>query len=891
MRLGAFLGLLLAVTTSVQAGMDVTLKVQESAGVARVADPCRNGVPLVPGAVKDESKLRLLDDKGNEVPAQFRVINRRAEGDIEWVNVAFLADVPAKGAAVYHLTDAGPGKAVDSPVKVDDGADALTVTNGPLKLVLSKKTFAGLGEVWLDRDGKSEQVSKGGALVIEGMDGKIYRSTTDLTAPLKVAIEEQGPLFVVVRIDGEMKAQSADGKSNTYPKTKWDDKAKAIVFDPDSFSYPNQDQSLGFTVRIHVWKGQTAVRTLVTMRNLKGTPNSNTDAGIRYGQYVAGVIGQPGNLQVDAVNFDLDLAGADALKYRIAGGIDGTETHEGKLAAKDDGVTLYQDSSASWVWQVAMNKVFDPLLTANAEWMAANASEDKKKLPYFEYEPIVIQKLTVRDGATFMGYQLFNGAPAVKPGADSAVKDLGKPVAEGMRAPGWVEVDDGKTAVTAGCRWFWQMCPKSIEIRTPGKLSFGLWSRYWSRGHLFEGIGHKTHELVYDFRPSGKGLEPKARFAAFDDHLIAWASDRHNLASRVFGDFPLYPLEGWPRYEQSALAAVVNGLDKTVNPGKSSSYEIEREKHDLYGVWNFGDSNKGEWDYYGQYLELDVPYCLMIHFARTGDMRFFREAERATRELLDVPAHGGGHGHQPGEGSHYYCYGPMLFACAEGEPFLKDSVRSGHREGFSRAGQTYEARKAQEEAPGFIPGPHGGSGYHRSLGISFWSQITMYHYTADPAEQAAYKKGIDAILDCADTSPPGGGTLDFWMGISCDGLAKYCQEFPADKKHRDRLVEVVKMWMDQNKALPADKRLGIGGGWAVGIPLANAFAYASRFSGDDTFFKYAGETFVNDEKFSPWFRTGSACSKAYTEWGHRLCQVWLHDWDKKQHPDRYKDLP
>jgi hypothetical protein len=279
----------------------------------------------------------------------------------------------------------------------------------------------------------------------------------------------------------------------------------------------------------------------------------------------------------------------------------------------------------------------------------------------------------------------------------------------------------------------------------------------------------------------------------------------------------------------------------------------------------------------------------LIHFARTGFLRFSREAERAARELLDVPAHGGGYGHQPGEGSHYYCYGPMLFACVAGEPFLKESVRAAHWIDFG--GATQYVMPADQVPADFIPGPHGGGGYHRSLGVSLWSQTTMYRYSTDPADQARYKKGIDASLACADTSPPGGGTLDFWMGISCDGIGKYCQEFPQDKQHRDRLVDVVKMWMDANKALPADKKLGIGGGWAVGIPLSNAFAYASRFSGDEAFFKYAGDTFINDEKFSPWFRTGSACSKAYTEWGHRLCQVWLHDWDKKQNPDRYKDLP
>jgi len=81
------------------------------------------------------------------VPAQFRVMQRRPDGDIEWVCVDFLADVAANAAAVYHLTDTGPGKPVDKPVAVQDAADSLVITNGPLKFAISKKSFTGLGHL------------------------------------------------------------------------------------------------------------------------------------------------------------------------------------------------------------------------------------------------------------------------------------------------------------------------------------------------------------------------------------------------------------------------------------------------------------------------------------------------------------------------------------------------------------------------------------------------------------------------------------------------------------------------------------------------------------------------------------------------------------------------
>ena len=52
---------------------------------------------------------------------------------------------------------------------------------------------------------------------------------------------------------------------------------------------------------------------------------------------------------------------------------------------------------------------------------------------------------------------------------------------------------------------------------------------------------------------------------------------------------------------------------------------------------------------------------------------------RGARQLLDLPAHGGGYGHQKGEASHYYAYGPLLFADASAEPSLRDAVEHSHK--------------------------------------------------------------------------------------------------------------------------------------------------------------------------------------------------------------------
>ena len=851
--------------------MDITLKVEETAGVARVADPCRSGIPLVPGAVKDETKLRLLDAKGGEVPAQFRVINRRPAGDIEWVCVDFLADVPAKGTAVYHLTDSGPAKAVDKPVKVEDAADAITVTTGPLKLVVSKSKFLGLGEVSLD----GAVVLKGGALVIKGVDGKVYRSDENLTSALKVTVEESGPLHVVVRIDGAMKCQTKDGKEHTYPS--YDEKTNAVTI--DGIKIPNKDGSLGFTVRLHLWKDQTWVRAFVTMVNLAGQTNGWTDATFQYGQYFGETAKRPGNFLVDAVNFDLDLNTAGNLKYKIGGGLEGSETHAGDLEASKGSVILYQDSSAGWMWQARTGKVWDELLKKNIPALKDQFREAAKKAgqdpeaaaakapPYREYadygEHVAGDLLCKRDGCSFMGYRLYTGGKELAPSSTSSFADLGKEAAEGLRAPGWIEVDDGKVAVTAGCRWFWQTFPKSLELRAPGKVTLGLWSQCWPRGHVFEGKIHSTHELVFDFHPSGKGLGGASRFGAFTERLIATPDAKHNLASRAYGDFMLPNPEEWPNYEMASLAAVVPALDKTKNPGWASSMQIEREKSDVYGVWKFGDSMKDSWDHFGQYQELDVPYCLMVQYARTGDIRFFRMAEETDRQLLDIGAYGGGYGHQAGDWSHYYTYGPLLYADVAAEPFLFDANKNSYTCAEHRVGHL------------------------RSMAIELWSSWSLANTFGDA--DGTYRKGMDGALafwkESHDPKTHHQGAFDkgnqeFMLGMAGDAIGRYCEQFPDDKADRQQLTDAMNWWRNRQKD-----------NWPSKV-CANGFAYGARF-GDPTLLDFAAEHICTDAKFVTSYRTGVSSAKNWSETvaSERLIQVFLHDIDKKRHPEKYKDLP
>jgi hypothetical protein len=144
----------------------VPLTVADNSGVDRRAWPVTTGVPLPPGLVKDVGLLRLVDERGREVPAQFGVLNRYAarDGSLRWVLVDFQVDLPARGRALVRLTNDRPAAPVPDSLnlKVTDGE--IVVETGPLKAVVGRHSPALL-----------KQVTVGGKLIVD--DG------TDTAAP------------------------------------------------------------------------------------------------------------------------------------------------------------------------------------------------------------------------------------------------------------------------------------------------------------------------------------------------------------------------------------------------------------------------------------------------------------------------------------------------------------------------------------------------------------------------------------------------------------------------------------------------------------------------------------------------------------------------------------
>lgn len=231
-----------------------------------------SGVPLPKGLYDNPSSLCIVDNNGRRVPSQFSVLDRwwaSKNQSIKWVLASFLADVSRNSERDFYLVnncDVPAQKAVNS-LELQDNAREIRVITGPLKFIISKTHFNLFDHVWLDlnKDGifseDEEIVSSSpdnGGIIISNVflqhktrghlekladgegtkDDVSHYSSTSL--PLRVKVEDAGPLHATILIDGMHLARDKSGAINSY---------------------------YGFRARIHAYAGQPYIKIVYSIKN------------------------------------------------------------------------------------------------------------------------------------------------------------------------------------------------------------------------------------------------------------------------------------------------------------------------------------------------------------------------------------------------------------------------------------------------------------------------------------------------------------------------------------------------------------------------------------------------------------------------------------------------
>jgi hypothetical protein len=316
----------------------VRLTIQEREGIARKDEVVVTGVPLPEGAVKDAGELTILDGGGKPVFAEIRPVVKWPDGSVRWVHLYFRADCPADGATAVTLSR-GERPARESRLRATDSPDAVTVVTGPLKFVVRKKGFNLIDAAWVDESGQGRfdaerQVvapHRGGA--VAKVDRQSYAAVDD--ADSQVAIEESGPMHVVIKATGAHKNEKG-GKQ------------------------------LDYVARLYACEGSPVVRLVYTFVNAQGTNRQvpmileslhlDLPTTVKQGRALVGATGgaKSATLGADAEAFAF-ASDSDTIGY--GGAVEGTEKGKDGKPTSPGWVDLSDGRKGlavglRWFWQM-----------------------------------------------------------------------------------------------------------------------------------------------------------------------------------------------------------------------------------------------------------------------------------------------------------------------------------------------------------------------------------------------------------------------------------------------------------------------------------------------------------------------------------------------------------
>jgi len=518
------------------------------------------GLPFPPGELWSEFEARVVDEAGVEVPSQLEPLARWPDGSIMWLLVTFECN-ESSGSTYYleygeEVSWSPPATAVE--VVEDD--DEISVYTGAVNVTVGKEN--GVLRVWLDVDGDrvpEKLCVDAGYFAVKGVDEIEYLSTARI---YEVVVEKEGPLVSVVRVRG-------------------------------GFADKDGHVLLNYSEWIYLYRDRSYLRILFREEN--NLPCLNDGSG----QPSCLRLGSPNSVRFEDLSFVLNLT--EGLAHFLAP-LDGAVSSD-----FNSSVVVYQDSSGGDDWD---------------RW----------------------------PGVSFRGFRFL---------VDCAERFAGD------RYEGWLAASGPAFGVLAGVRFFWENYPKAIEV-SGRELRVRLMPTYFSTPFEHRAGEHKTHEILLYFYPSSEPADDVVRTARLlFSPLYARAPAEWYMRSGVFDYFEPYDPETFKFYEANNLAAV-NG-----SGGQYADNLFDaRERVDFYGWMHFGDVRVVDEDGgTGQMnLQYDFGYGMLVQSLRLAgrdDLNSYRWwvlAEQALRHETDIDVlhvHGG----DPEQPSSYWirwCWGGMF---------------------------------------------------------------------------------------------------------------------------------------------------------------------------------------------------------------------------------------
>lgn len=618
--------LLLTALTCLLGALEVPVRVDEHAGVARRAAPVSGGIPMPRGALHDAQldRLQLLDKAGKAVDSLQRgtVLGRWGDGSVRWLLLSFLADVPADGSSAYTLRLAPAGRQA-AGIRLAETAEAITVDTGRLKAVIDRTRFALLGQVWVDADGDGTYAD--GERVVDG-PGEMLIDLDDAPPGARDAGERDYPQAWRFGMEGGnwlRRSQAASSErylasAGDYAVSVFRSGATETVLRMQGMHRSAKGRQFGaYTLYLHFTAGQDSVRVHHTWV-MTGDPDRNF-------------------IRRMAIEMPVGFAG-EQLDYAFGGPFE----KAGKPVVLNPGIDT---------------------------------------IPYIPIKPgpsEVIAGRVARGGAAHLlsvgPEKYYHNVPASHDlRVEYEVVQDGTSRQKGFHPAGWADVSNGSLGIAIGLRDFWREHPKEVQYRD-GRIGVWLWPDHGDRtldlrrryedvrgngpkrGGSFgraarrefntpgSAVGlAKSSELFFRFHAGGhRAAKVDESFRAFQEPLRPFADPAWSCATGVFG--PLLP------YDPKRFARIENFVDLSFAWPLRAAQEFH-----WYGMLDHGDhlleyesinweleapGNPGvfqNWGYSGWMQEAyRTGQWMFVQYLRSGRQRYFREAETWLRHHRDV---------------------------------------------------------------------------------------------------------------------------------------------------------------------------------------------------------------------------------------------------------------
>jgi len=152
------------------------------------------------GAVKSARNVSVRDAKGRVLPSEGKVLQKRPDGSIEWIQMDILVDLGGQEeASIFVEPKAAKQPAVKRPVVVKRNGPLVTLANGVSEVTVSRKGGSLIQRLVINGKTIVDESTIVDLQVVDG-GGKIHRAS--LGGPRKVSVIHRNRLRTTLKIEG-----------------------------------------------------------------------------------------------------------------------------------------------------------------------------------------------------------------------------------------------------------------------------------------------------------------------------------------------------------------------------------------------------------------------------------------------------------------------------------------------------------------------------------------------------------------------------------------------------------------------------------------------------------------------------------------------------------------